>query len=235
MSGVLAVYEKELRQYFRSPIAYFVVSVFLLGTGYFFNYNVFLTEIATMDETLQSMGILLIIVTPVIAMRLFSAEYADGTFELLSTLPLQPWQLVVGKYLGALTLLLLMILGSAIDLIPLYAYGDPETAKIISGYLGFFLLGMACLAVGQLFSALTQNQIVAALVTVSVLLALWFVGNLESFQASPGLRQLFRYLSFSEHYGLFLRGLVRTDAIGFYLGVSAITLTLNAVYLEWRR
>ena len=235
MKGVLAIYEKELRLYFRSPIAYFVVAMFLLGTGYFFNYNIFLTEIATMDETFQSMGILLLTVTPVIAMRLFSAEHADGTMELLATLPLRPWQIVLGKHLGALTLLGLMIAGTVIDLIPLYAFGNPETPKILSGYLGFFLLGMTCLAIGQLFSVLTRNQIIAALVTVSVLLAFWFIGNLQSFQTSVGLRILFGYLSFSEHYGEFLRGLIRTESIGYFLGISAIALALNASWLEWRR
>ncbi len=235
MKGVLAVYEKELRHYFRSPIAYFVVAVFLLGTGYFFNYNIFLTEIATMDETFQNMGMLLVVVSPVVSMRLFAGEYAAGTMELLGTLPLRPAQIVAGKYLGAVTLLLLMTAGTLIDLVPLYLFADPQTTKIASGYLGFLLLGCVCLAIGQLFSALTANQIVAALITVSVLLAFWFVGNLVSFQTSNTLHALFRYLSFSGHYAEFIRGLVRIEAVTFYLVVSAIALTLNASYLEWRR
>jgi ABC-2 type transport system permease protein len=114
-------------------------------------------------------------------------------------------------------------------------FGDPETTTILAGYIGFFLLGMACLAVGQFFSALTENQIVAALITISVLLAFWFIGNLESFQSSLALRSLFLYLSFSEHYGQFIRGLLRSEAVVFYLVVSAIALTLNASYLQWRR
>src|SRR5206468_9065333 len=88
MSGALAVYQKELSTYFRSPIAYYVVAVFLLGTGYFFLYNVFLTGETTMAGTLQNMGILLLTLAPVISMRLFSAEYGAGTAELLLTLPL---------------------------------------------------------------------------------------------------------------------------------------------------
>ena len=235
MKGVFAVYHKELLTYFRSPIAYFVVAVFLLGTGYFFLYNIFLTGIGTMDETFQSMGIFLLTVIPVITMRLFAGEYSGRTMELLLTLPLKPWQIVFGKYLGAVTLLLLMTLATGVDLIPLYLYGNPETKTIFAGYLGFLLLGMASLAVGQLFSALTQNQIVAALITVPVLLAFWFVGHLQSFQNSYALRSLFGYLSFSLHFGDFIRGLVRTEAIAFYVLVSAIALTLNSSYLQWRR
>src|SRR6059058_5059070 len=131
MSGTLAVYQKEVSVYFRSPIAYFVVAVFLLGTGYFFLYNIFLTGDATMAETFQNMGVLLLTLIPVVSMRLFSAEYTAGT------------------------MLLLMTAGTLIDLVPLYLFGNPETTTIVAGYIGFVLLGMACLAVGQLFSALT--------------------------------------------------------------------------------
>jgi ABC-2 type transport system permease protein len=235
MSGTLAVYEKELWTYFRSPIAYFVVAVFLVGTGYFFTYNIFLTGNATMTETFQNMGILLLLVLPVMSMRLFASEHSAGTMELLLTLPLTPWQIVLGKYLGAVTMLLLMTAGTLIDLVPLYLFGNPETTTILSGYIGFVLLGMACLAVGQLFSALTHNQIVAALITVAVLLGFWFVGHLQSFQTSYSLRSLFGYLSFSDHFGEFVQGLVRTEAVLFYLVVCAIALILNTNYIQWQR
>ncbi len=235
MSGVLAIYRKEMLSYFRSPIAYFVVAVFLLGTGYFFLYNIFMTGVGTMDETFQSMGIFLMTVTPVISMRLFSAEYSAKTMELLMTLPLRPWQIVLGKFLGAASMLLLMTAATGVNLIPLYLYGNPETKTILSGYIGFILLGLACLSLGQLFSALTQNQIVAALITVPVLLGLWFVGHVQSFQNSYALRDFFGYISLSLHFGDFIRGLVRSEAIVYYLVVCAIALVLNSAYLQWRR
>ena len=235
MNGLLTVYQKEMAIYFRSPIAYFVIAVFLLGTGYFFIYNIFLTGVGTMNETFQNMGILVITLMPIITMRLFSGEYTGRTMELLMTLPLKPWQIVLGKYLGAVTILLLMTIATGINLIPLYLYGTPETKTILAGYIGFLLVGMACLAIGQFFSALTQNQIVAALVTVPVLLGFWFIGHMQSFQASVALRELFGYLSFSLHFGDFIRGLVRTEAVTFYLVVSAIALTLNTSYLKWSR
>jgi ABC-2 type transport system permease protein len=235
MNGVLAVYQKELATYFRSPIAYFVIAVFLLGTGYFFIYNIFMTGVGTMDETFRNMGILLLTLMPVMTMRLFSGEYSGRTMELLMTLPLRPWQIVMGKYLGAATMLLLMTGATAINLIPLYLYGNPETSTILSGYFGFFLLGLASLAIGQFFSALSQNQIIAALITVPVLLGFWFIGHAQTFQASTGLGELFGYLSFSLHFGDFIRGLVRSEAVVFYLVVSMIALILNTSYLKWRR
>ncbi len=101
MNGALAVFHKEMWHYFRSPIAYFVVAVFLVGTGYFFTYNIFFTGVATMASTFQNMGILLLVVLPVVSMRLFSGEYSAGTMELLQTLPLKSWEVVLGKFFGA--------------------------------------------------------------------------------------------------------------------------------------
>ncbi len=235
MSGTVAVYQKELATYFRSPIAYYVVSVFLLGTGYFFLYNIFLTGETAMAGTFQNMGVLLVTLAPVISMRLLSGEYSAGTAELLLTLPLTPWQIVIGKCLGALTILLLITVCTLIDLVPLYLFGTPETSTILAGYIGFVLLGVACLAVGQLFSTPTHNQIVAALITAAVLLGFWFVGHLQSFQASPGVRALVGYLSFSLHFTDFIQGLVRSEAVVYYLVVAAVSLTLSAGFLQWRR
>jgi ABC-2 type transport system permease protein len=235
MNGIVAVYRKELLSYFRSPIAYFVLAVFLLGTGYFFIYNMFMTGSASMNETFRNMGILLLTVSPLVSMRLFAGEYSGRTMELLMTLPLKPWEVVLGKFLGAVTILLLMTAGTLIDLVPLYLFGNPHTKTIVAGYIGFVLLGMACLAVGQFFSALTHNQIVAALITIPVLLSFWFVGHLQIFQDSYTLRSLFGYLSFALHFADFVQGLIRSEGVIFFLIVGAIALTLNASYLQWRR
>lgn len=235
LGGLRAVYEKEILTYFRSPIAYFVIAVFLLGTGFFFTHNIFLTGVGTMDQTFSNMGILLMTLIPVLTMRLFSGEYSGRTIELLMTLPLRNWQIVMGKYLGAVSMFLLMTATSCINLIPLYLYGNPQTPNIVAGYIGFILLGMACIAIGQFFSALTENQIVAALITIPVLMAFWFVGHLQSLQSSVLLRDLFSHLSFALHFGDFIHGLLRSEAVVFFLAVSAIALTLNTSYLQWRR
>jgi hypothetical protein len=94
---------------------------------------------------------------------------------------------------------------------------------------------MGCIAVGQLFSALTRNQIVAALITVPVLLSFWFIGHLQSFQTSYAVRGLLGYLSFALHFADFVQGLIRSEAVAFFLIVSAVALALNASYLQWRR
>ncbi len=151
------------------------------------------------------------------------------------TLPLRTWQVVLGKYLGAVTILLLMVAFSCINLVPLYLFGNPQTPNIIAGYIGFILLGMACIAIGQFFSALTENQIVAALITIPTLLLFWFIGFLQTLQSSVLLRDLFAHLSFSLHYGDFIHGLLRSEAIVYFLVVAGVALTLNTSYLQWRR
>ena len=235
MNALKAIYTKEMLSYFRSPIAYFVIAVFLLGTGYFFTYNIFLTGVGTMDSTLQNMGILLLTIAPVLTMRIFSSEYNARTMELLMTLPVKTWHVVMGKYLGAVSIFLLMTVATWINLIPLYLYGNPQTLNIISGYIGFILLGMTCIAIGQFFSALTENQIVAALITIPVLLGFWFVGHLQQLQSSMMLRDLVAHLSFALHFADFIRGLLRSDGVIFFLAVIASALTLNTSYLQLRR
>jgi gliding motility-associated transport system permease protein len=235
MSHVLAVYQKELWHYFRSPIAYFIVAVFLVGTGYFFTFNMFVTGLASMTTTFQNMGILLLMVAPLISMRVLSTEYRAGTMELLMTLPLRPWEIVASKFLGVSTILFLMTAGTLIDVVPLYLFGQPDTGAIVSGYVGFALLGMACLAVGILCSAVTENQIVAALLTVCLLLGFWFVGYLAPVARVPWLRVLLGYLSLSNHFGEFVKGLLRTESAAYFLVVSWAALFLSTRALEWRR
>ena len=106
---------------------------------------------------------------------------------------------------------------------------------ILAGYIGFLLLGCACLAIGQFFSALTDNQIVAALITTVVLLAFWFVGHLQAFQTSALLRYLVGYLSFAAHFGEFIQGLIRSESVAYFLLVGAAALILNVAYLLWKR
>src|SRR5258705_3263946 len=150
---MLAVYRKELATYFRSPIAYYVVAVFLLGTGYFFLYNVFLSGETTMAGTFQNMGLLLVTLAPVISMRLVAAEYTAGTAELLLTLPLSPWQLVAGKYLGAVTILLAVTAGAPVHPVPPPLFRTPGTMTDLGRYPRLRPLRLGWLALGPPFSS----------------------------------------------------------------------------------
>ncbi len=235
MSGLFAIYKKEIVTYFRSPIAYFLISSFLLGTGYFFIYNVFSTGAATMDLTFRDMAFLLMILIPVLTMRIFAGEYAGRTMDLLVTLPIFTWQIVLGKYLAAVTILLIMTLATFINLIPMFFYGNPHIINIVSGYIGFVLLGMASISIGQLYSALTKNQIIAALLTLPTLLGFWWLGQLQNMQSSAFMQNFVGYLAFSIHYSELIRGLLRSEAVVYYLLVILTSVTLTINYIKWRR
>ncbi len=235
MSGLFAIYKKEIVTYFRSPIAYFLISSFLLGTGYFFIYNVFSTGAATMDLTFRDMAFLLMILIPVLTMRIFAGEYAGRTMDLLVTLPIFTWQIVLGKYLAAVTILLIMTLATFINLIPMFLYGNPHIINIVSGYIGFVLLGMASISIGQLYSALTKNQIIAALLTLPTLLGFWWLGQLQNMQSSAFMQNFVGYLAFSIHYSELIRGLLRSEAVVYYLLVILTSVTLTINYIKWRR
>ena len=118
------------------------------------------------------------------------------------------------------------------------AINAPEVREAVHGntaIIGFILLGMTCIAIGQFFSALTENQIVAALITIPTLLLFWFIGFLQTLQSSVLLRDLFAHLSFSLHYADFIHGLLRSEAIVYFIVVAGVALTLNTSYLQWRR
>jgi len=235
MNGLLAIYRKEMLIYFQSPIAYFLISSFLLGTGYFFIYNVFTTGTATMDMTFRDMAFLLIILTPVLTMRIFSGEYSGRTMDLLMTLPIRVWQIVLGKFLGAFSVFFIMTISTLVNLIPMFMYGNPHITNLLSGYIGFMLLGMACISIGQFFSALTKNQIVAALITLPTLLGFWWVGHLQNMQTNVLVRDILGYIAFSFHYGELIRGLFRSEAVVYYVLVTTTALTLTISFIRWRR
>ncbi len=221
--------------YFRSPIAYFLISSFLLGTGYFFIYNVFSSGTATMDLTFRDMAFLLMILVPVLTMRIFSGEYSGRTMELLIALPINTWQIVLGKYLAAVTILVIMTVATFVNLIPMFLYGNPHLVNIICGYIGFILLGMASISIGLFFSALTQNQIVAALITLPTLLGFWWVGHLQNMQSNSFMQDFLGYIAFSLHYSELIRGLLRSEAVIYYLLVAATSIILTISYIKWRR
>jgi ABC-2 type transport system permease protein len=156
-------------------------------------------------------------------MRLIAEERKLGTWELLLTVPVRDTEIVLGKFLGSLAVLTGMLLLTLYYPILLMVFGDPDLGPIITSYLGLFLLGCAALAVGIFASSLTSNQIVAAVVGGGILFTLWFLGIAGNFV--PGaLGEVLSYISLSHHFPDFVRGIVDTKAIVYYLSVTALFL-----------
>lgn len=221
------IWRKELYNYFWSPIAYIVLPIFLLVSGYFFSFSLFYLQVAAMTNAFHNMAILLLLLAPAITMRLLAEENQSGSMELLFTLPVSYSTIILGKYLAAVTVLLIGLAGSLVFLIPLFAYGDPDPGPILAGYLGIFLLGCVYLAVGLFVSSASKNQIVAAVGTTGILIILWFASYLDNFNVLGELGISFRQLSVSHHHGEFVRGIVPLASVVYMLSLVGLFYTLS--------
>ena len=237
MRNMLAIMRKELRTYFVSPVAYVAIAAFLVMAGVFFALLV-TAQPGTVEASLAivfgNVSVVLLIVAPALTMRLLAEEQKSGTIELLLTSPVQDWEVVIGKYLASLVLFLVPVALTLIYPVIIMRYGTPDMGPMLGGYIGMILFGAAFLSVGVLASSLTQNQVVAALVSVAILLGLWLIGAFSG-SARPPVSDVLSYLSIITHYSDFSRGLIDTRDIVYYLCVIAVSLFVSVRALETRR
>ena len=256
MTNILAIAQKELKSYFASPIAYIVIGLWALLYGWFFTFilNYFLRQSLQMSQfgmqgpqamninqqmirpLLQNVTILVLFLMPMVTMRTYSEEKRSGTIELLLTSPITDFQIIMGKFLGAMALYGVMLLVSLIHIGVLFAFGNPEWKPVITFYLGLLLLGGCFVSLGLFISSLTKNQIVAGAATFGVFLLLWVVDWIGQ-SLGPTGESLTKYLSMTEHLDDFVKGVIDTKHLVYY--VSFITfglfLTMRSVDAErWR-
>jgi ABC-2 type transport system permease protein len=260
MKSLYAIYRKEMGHYFVSPVAYVVVGVFLALSAFFFNY--FLS--AVMQQALQmqmqemEMGMhpnidvtmevmraffgllstLVLFLTPMLTMGVFSEERKRGTMELLMTSPITESEIVLGKYLASLTLFAIMLLPTAGYLVFTYVRSEPVPPwrMLIAGYLGIMLLGGCLLALGSFISSLTENQLIAAVLTFAAFLIVWVIDLGRN--AGGGTGDVLQYLSVIRHYDDFTRGVIDTSSLIYYVSfiLFFVFLTVRAVdSMRWRR
>jgi len=226
-----AIALKEFKSYLASPMAYVVTGIFLVLTGVFFS-----TSPATYFETsirgfLETGSLLLLLLAAALTMRLLAEERKMGTMELLLTAPVRDSEVILGKFLGSLGILTAMLVLTFYYPILLIAFGDPDMGPIATGYLGLFLLGCVSLAVGLFASSLTSNQIVAAVVAGGILFALWFVGLAANY-LPEALGEVIGYLSLYYYFPDFMRGIIDTRGVIYYLSITALFLFLAIRSLE---
>jgi len=252
MSNILAIANKELRSYFASPIAYITIGFFALLYGWFYfailaffvrssmqagglngqqpmNINQVLIR-----QLLQNVTILILFIMPMVTMRTYSEEKRSGTIELLLTSPLSDFQIILGKFFGALALWAIMLAVSLIHIALLFVYGNPEWKPIATAYLGLLLLGGCFISVGLFISSLTKNQIVAGMVTFAVFLFLWVITWLGSF-SGPTFDSLTQYLSIIDHYDDFGKGVIDTTHVIYYVSFITFGLFLTAKSVDSER
>ncbi|HEX4985019.1 MAG TPA: ABC transporter permease subunit [Burkholderiales bacterium] len=225
MSAFAPLLGKEVRALFQSPVAYIVIGVFLALMGYSFTLTLFNNKYATLIHIFfQSAGLLLLIV-PVITMRLFAEERKAGTLELLLTAPVRESHLVVAKYLASMA-----VLGAMIGLTGTYAlvlgvFGSPDWGTIYSGYLGLLLLASTLVAIGLAVSALTSNQVIAAIVTIGVLFSMWMIDTLAA-MAPDALGRVLISFSLLARFTPFAAGAMYLSDFGFFLSTTLLALFL---------
>lgn len=261
MKNILAICEKELKAYFVSPIAYVVLMMFLVMTGYFFYGNIVTfqrtykyyqtyAQIYKNPQILDNLNInaiviqgllfnilfILLFLMPAIMMRSFAEEKKNGTEELLMTSPISINQIIAGKFLGSLAFVIALLIPTFAYQVILFKFSNPELGPILTGYLG--IIGFACvgIAIGMFASSLTQNQIIAMVISFVVMLMLFVIGMVD-----PGEESLFgkivQYLSVGEHASNLMRGIVDTKDICYFGSLTALFIFLTKQSVEsvrWR-
>jgi len=247
------IYKKEMRLYFTSPIAWVILTIFLFIAGYFF-YSIFaFFTLASMQSAMNpamgrdlnvtdsvlrplfsNVSVILLLLMPLVTMRLFAEERRAGTIELLLTYPVRDGAVLVGKYLAGLTLYALMLALTLVYPLLVFYFARVEWGPLATGYLGLLLMGATFLAVGIFASSLTENQIVASIITFGVLLIFWVIGWSSDYLGGTWGRVL-SHLSLIEHFDSFAKGVLDTRDVLYYVDFTIVALFLTLRSLEARR
>ena len=231
----VALVRKELCEYFATPMAFAVLGMFWMLSGYFFSFSLIFVSAAHLVTAFHNMSILLMLMIPLLTMRIFAEENKTGTLELLLTLPLSDLDLVMGKFIACVMVLFCMLAGTTTAVIPLILFAQPEIAPIVGGYVGVAFMGIAYIAIGLFISSLCRNQLVAAVVSWAVITLLWFADYGANTGVSPSMAALLNHLSFSIHYVDLIRGILNRASLVYFGSVIVLLLALTVCSIRLRR
>lgn len=244
--NIKAVFKREFFAYFNSPVAYVIVVIFLLATmGFAFLFGDFLrTNNASLTQSFFFWHPwIYIVIAPAVGMRLWSEEQRLGTLELLVTMPISPWQAIVGKFLAAALVWLVALALTCTIVMTVFYLGSPDPGPIISGYLASYCYALACLAVTSAASAMTRNQVVCFIVSVALCLLLTLIGYppvvdtvLKTVPSSMEfLVKAVAYSSFMDHFYDMTKGIVSARDLVYFISVVGIGLIVTDVALRSKR
>jgi ABC-2 type transport system permease protein len=234
MRSISTIFQKETNSYFLSPVAYVIIAVFTIFSGYFFSIMLGITQETTLRYSLSYTQFILSVLTPVITMRLLAEENKTGTMEPLMTAPITDFEVVFGKFLSAWALYNVMIAPTAFYIIFLAWVGSPDYGAIIASYIGLILMGGLFISIGLLVSAITKNQIVAAVIGIVALLILLVIG-LASTGSEGWFYSTMRYIGTYDHWDTFTKGIIDTRDIVYYVSFTALLLFIVVRIVESRR
>lgn len=228
------IMKKELKSYFVSPIAYIVITFFLLVTGFLFFSTFFITDRAELRDFFQFLPLTLAIFVPALTMRLLAEEKHTGSFEMLLTLPVSVADVVAGKILSATVFTAVMLSPTLIYAVSVYIVGSPDIGPIIGGYVGALFLAAAYSSIGVFASSLTKNQIVAFIITLAVCIFLWVIYFFLPL-LPVGIVNFFEYLSVSSHFASIAKGVIDSRDLIYFASVIALSAMGTVKSIEERR
>lgn len=239
MRSVSLILRREMAAYFTSPVAYLIAAGFLLLSGVSFNNELtFALGVRPLDPALipRLLTQVMIFLAPLLTMRLLAEESREGTMELLLTAPISDLAIILGKFLSAWLFYTLMLALTWVYQVIIFSLSNPDLAHTIAAYLGIWLYGGATLAIGLLFSALTENQIVAAFLSMVVLFVLYVGENVGQIVANVDLARVIFSLTLQGHFApSFAVGILRAEDVVYYAGVMVVALYLSIQALAARR
>lgn len=236
MKKIMTITMHELGILFGSPIAYIVLAIYVALASWFFTSSVFIEDIASLRSFLGIMPFIMLFILPAIAMRSFAEERKSGTLDLLITLPIKDWEIVIGKYLGLLAFWGIALFSTILIPITLIALGDPDNGLLVAGYLATFLTGAVMLAIGLACSILTENQIVAFVTAVAACFVLIMLGQQVVLSAvSPFIGVFLERLAILPHYNAVITGIIDIRDVYYFLAMIGVPLTFIVTVLESRK
>jgi ABC-2 type transport system permease protein len=236
MDTTLAIFKKEFKSFFISPIAYVFITVYLVVTNFLFFQGFFIINQAEMRGYFGLLPWIFLFFVPAITMRTWAEEKKVRTLELLQTWPVTDIEVVAGKFLASFCFLAIAIMLSITIPVTVFSLGSPDIGPIVGGYLGTLLMGAAYMAIGFWISSLTENQIVAFILGVVATFILFIIGNqFVTLVAPAALVPLLSYLGLGNHFESIARGVVDSRDIIYYLSVIGFFLFLNVQTLGSRK
>ncbi len=234
MQNILAIARREFASYFNSPIAYLVGSIYLVLSGALFFNGLFLQGQADMRGFFDQAPLLLFIIVPFLTMRLLAEERAQGTLELLLSMPVTDWQVVLGKYLAAVGMLAVLTLLTTPFAFSVAAIGPLDKGAVFCGYLGMLLMAAAYAAIGLMSSAFTRNQIVAALIAFFIGFGLFIMTALIPI-LPPALGEVVNAIAIQSRFQSIARGVIDFRDLLYFVTLSGGCLLIAQSALESRR
>ena len=232
MSGTINIFKKEFKGYFISPIAYIVISIFLVLTGWFFFSTFFLYGQAEMRNFFSLLPIIFAFIIPAVTMKLFSEEFNTGSYELIQTMPVCNLDIIIGKFMAAVAFVIIMLLPTIIYSIFISFMGDLDWGPVIGGYLGAIMLGGAFSSIGIFASSLTRNQIIAFIMGTSICFVLTLIDKMLFFLPEAALN-IFQYLGADYPFQNISKGIIDSRDILYFISVCFVMLySTNLVIQE---